>query len=169
MRRSARYQVDRRRLLAIAASAALSGCAAVTAKDNPMALANGLRGLRFERSGGMLPTAVAGEVDLAGPQPSVTADGRTRPLNPSELTLFASLNVARARAAASPLTPAGAESYQWDVEPKMADGGTASLRWHSHTAGDAALDAKVPGLSGLSQWLDHEVTRILDERMRAKP
>jgi hypothetical protein len=85
------------------------------------------------------------------------------------LTLFASLDVARARAAASPLTPAGAETYQWDVDLKTADGGTVALRWHAHAAGDAVLDAKVPGLSALSQWLDHEVARILDERMRANP
>ena len=145
---------------------AVGGCAAVTAKDKPMALANSLRGLRFERSGGMLPMAIGGEVDLAGPNPSVTADGRTRPLNPAELTLFSSLDVARARAAASPLTPAGAETYQWDVELRTADGKTVDLRWNAHTPGDPGLDAKVPGLSGLSQWLDHEVTRMLDERMK---
>ncbi len=125
-----------------------------------MALANGVRGMRFERSGGLLFLVLGGEVALDGPAPGILTEVGNRAVSDDDRAVFAAVDVAKARTAPMPLTQTGPESYQWDVTLLLADGSTVALRWHAHTVIDPHAEAAIPGITGLAIWLGKEVDRI---------
>lgn len=132
-----------------------------------MALANGIRGVRFERSGGLFFLVLGGEVALDGPTPGITTEAGVRAVSAADRAVFAGIDVARARTAAMPLAPAGADTYQWDVILMMADGTAVTIRWHAHAALDPTAETIVPGIAGLAAWVGREVDRIWTNRTGA--
>ena len=131
-----------------------------------MALSNGVKGLRFERSGSF-PLVLTGEVALDGPSPGVHTEVGVRPVTDTDRAVFAAVDVARARAAPMPVTPPAPEAYQWNVTLYVVDGSSVPLVWHAHTKPDPSIDAVVPGLSGLASWVSREVDRIWAHRIGA--
>ena len=133
-----------------------------------MPMANGLEKLSFERSGGMFPLTLGGEVLFTGAAPGVVSEAQQgpRPLTPQEQAMFAALDPAKLRGLPSPLTQPVPDGYQWDVTLSF-NSGPVSLRWYAPSTPPASLDTAAPGLGALASWVQREVDRIWAHRTGA--
>jgi hypothetical protein len=157
-----------RREFALVALALVSGRPLV-AEERKMSLANGLRAVKFERSGGLFFLVLGGQVTFEDASGTVKSEMGDRSLSVAERAIFAALDLDRARLVKAPFSSAGADTYQWDLVLDCISGDPVSLRWFAAGPPDSGLNAKVPGLGAVAGWVGAEVDRIWSSRATARP